>query len=251
MSRFVRVASAAGPVFAERDGSTLWALDKAPWLGGQRNGEAVVGDRLVPIVPSKILCVGRNYRAHAEELGNAVPKEPLIFFKPPSALLLSGSQLCLPNSELSQRVEHEVELGVVVGSRLRNVSEDQAQAGIFGYLVVADITARDLQRASKLWTLAKGMDGFFPVADEVVTDVDVSAAQIRCWVDGELRQDSNTSRMVFSPAAVIAYLSRYMTLLPGDVIATGTPAGVGPLVDGNAMRMEIAGVGCLTTVVRG
>jgi len=243
--RFVRIRNNDGVGFGHDDGEAIWELDAAPWCGGKRTGQTLSGPLAAPVAPSKIVCVGRNYQAHAKELGNEVPAQPLLFFKPPSSLLAPHGTIELPPASLSQRVEHEVELGVIMGARARRVSIEQAAATIFGYTVVGDITARDLQRSSKLWTRAKGMDTFCPVGPAVVTAADVTAAAIRCWVDGELRQDGNTAHMVFDPPAIISYISQTMTLEPGDVIATGTPAGVGPLLAGNEVVMEIEGVGRL------
>ena len=241
-----------GVVFAELPGADsdphtgeAWALDAAPWDGGRRTGQLAVGELLAPVAPSKIICVGRNYRAHAEEMGSEVPDEPLLFFKPPSSLLAPGGVIELPPASLSTRVEHEVELGVVVGKRLRRANEAAARDAIFGYTVVGDITARDMQRREQLWTRAKGMDTFCPVGPCVTAGVAVTAVRVRAWVNGALRQDGDTALMVFTPAAVLAYISQTMTLEPGDLVATGTPAGVGPLVDGDELVMQVDGIGRL------
>lgn len=248
------------PFAALEEGAAI-LLDAAPWLGGRATGERIADvdeqgrgpavRRLVPVEPTKILCVGRNYGAHAAELGNQVPAEPLLFLKPPSALIGPDAVLELPSREVSTRIEHEVELGVVIGQRLRRVSERLAEEGIFGYTVVGDITARDLQQQDKVWTRAKGMDGFCPVGPVVVRGLDVRHLRIRCWVNGELRQDGDSSDMVFSPAAIVAYASRFMTLEPGDLLATGTPSGVGPLADGDRMMLQIEGIGELPIAIRG
>lgn len=246
--------------FAELHGDAAELLDEAPWLGGQPTGETVapIGSPpssegivvLPPVAPSKVLCVGRNYRAHAAELGNPMPSEPLLFLKPPSALLAPGGILELPDPTLSSRVEHEVELGLVVGRRVRRATEQQAAAAIFGYTIVGDITARDLQRKDKTWTRGKCMDGFCPVGPVVVSGLDPTALGVRCDVNGEPRQEGNTRDMAFGPATIVAYASTLMTLEPGDLIATGTPEGVGPLVDGDTLTMAIDGIGKLSIVVR-
>lgn len=242
--RFARIDGAKGPVFAELDGPTLWLLDGAPHGDFERTGAQVprAGAKLLPPVsPSKIVCIGRNYRAHAEELGNAVPDEPLLFLKPPSSLLAPHDQVVLPPQ--SQRVEHEVELGVVIGKRAQGIDAEHAADHIAGYTVVGDITARDLQKSDKTWTRGKGFDTFCPVGPLLVCDIDASALRIACTVNGEVRQDGNTRDMVFSPATLIAYISHVMTLEPGDLIATGTPEGVGGLTDGDEVVMSIETVG--------
>ncbi|HZO13969.1 MAG TPA: fumarylacetoacetate hydrolase family protein, partial [Polyangiaceae bacterium] len=223
------------------DGARAWIeleadhghrLDAPPWLGGRRTGERVTqGTAIAPVAPSKIVCIGRNYRAHAAELGNEVPAEPLLFLKPPSAILGPGGAIELPPQ--SQRVEHEVELGVVVGAPLRRASEAQAREAIWGYTIVADITARDLQRSDGQWTRAKGFDTFCPVGPVVVRGLDAAALDITCTVSGVVRQRGSTADMVFGPAALLAYISQVMTLEPGDLVSTGTPEGVGPLKSGD------------------
>jgi 2-keto-4-pentenoate hydratase/2-oxohepta-3-ene-1,7-dioic acid hydratase in catechol pathway len=229
-------------------------LDRAPWLGGEETG-AVVGAgelrrTLTPVVPSKIICIGRNYAAHARELGNDIPEEPLLFLKPTSALLDPDGTVELPAKNLSQQVEHEVELGVVIGERLSRADEASAARAIFGYTVVGDITARDLQKREKQWTRAKGMDTFCPVGPAIECGIDPSDLAIRCRVDGELRQDGSTSQMIFSPPALLVFISAAITLEPGDLVVTGTPAGVGPLVHGNRVEMEIERIGVLAFDVR-
>jgi 2-keto-4-pentenoate hydratase/2-oxohepta-3-ene-1,7-dioic acid hydratase in catechol pathway len=242
------------------DKGTALLLDGAPWLGGQHTGERIAGldepdDRpaaklLAPVEPSKVVCVGRNYRAHAAELGNPMPSEPLLFLKPPSALLEPNGILELPPPDLSSRVEHEVELGLVIGRRVRRATEQEAADAIFGYTIVGDITARDLQRKDKTWTRGKCMDGFCPTGPMVVSGLDPAALGVRCSVNGQLRQEGNTRDMAFSPAVIVAYTSGVMTLEPGDLIATGTPEGVGPLVDGDLLAMTIDGLGELRINVR-
>jgi len=199
--------------------------------------------------PGKIVAVGRNYALHAAELGSAVPKEPLIFLKPPSSVIGDGDAIVLPPE--SARVEHEGEIGVVIGRRVRRVTEAEARSAIAGITCVNDVTARDLQRSDEQWTRAKGFDTFCPLGPRVVP-IDpgrLEELEVRCRVNGALRQHAHVRDMVFRIATLVAYISRVMTLEPGDLIATGTPAGVGPLVPGDVVEVEIAEVGVLRNPV--
>jgi 2-keto-4-pentenoate hydratase/2-oxohepta-3-ene-1,7-dioic acid hydratase in catechol pathway len=254
--RFGRLALPDGRrVFAELEHDQALLLDGAPWSGGARTGEVLPGidaeargdaaRRLAPVVPAKILCVGRNYKAHAKELDNEVPKEPLLFLKPSSALLDPDGTIELPPPTISGRVDHEAELAVVIGRRVRRASEAEAAEAIFGATVAGDITARDLQKKDGQWTRAKGMDTFCPVGPVVVTGLDVQALSITCRVNGELRQSGSTGDMIFPVATVIAYVSQVMTLEPGDLLLTGTPSGVGPLRNGDVLEIDVPGIGGL------
>lgn len=195
--------------------------------------------------PSKIVCVGRNYAEHARELNNPVPSEPLIFFKPVSALIPSGAAIVLP--ALSEFVSFEGELGVVLGRRARKVRAAEAENYIFGYTCVNDVTARDLQKKDGQWARAKGFDTFCPAGPWVVprSEVDLSRVRVRTFVNGEMKQDAPIGEMIFPVPALIEYISRFLTLEPGDLIATGTPPGVGRLVAGDTVRVEIEGVGAI------
>ncbi|MCE7891826.1 MAG: fumarylacetoacetate hydrolase family protein [Myxococcales bacterium] len=199
--------------------------------------------RLSPAAPTKIVCVGRNYGAHARELGNEVPKEPLLFMKPPSSLLAPDGTVFLPPE--SERVEHEAELAVVIGTQGRRIPVARALDHVFGYTIACDVTARDLQKKDGQWTRAKGFDGFCPLGPEVVQGVDPGALGVRLRVNGQARQDGNTRDMVFDVATLVAHVSNVMTLEPGDLILTGTPEGVGPLVAGDRVEVEIDGIGVL------
>lgn len=203
---------------------------------------------LAPAQPGKIICVGRNYAEHARELGNEVPKVPLIFLKPPSAIINPGEAIILPPQ--SQQVEHEAELVAVIGKRGRNITAEQARDYILGYTIGNDITARDLQKSDGQWTRAKGFDSFCPFGPWIDTDFDISDALVTCRVSGQPRQMASTRDMIFSVPTLIAYISSVMTLEPGDIIFTGTPAGVGPLTAGDEVTAEIEGLGRLTNPVK-
>lgn len=204
---------------------------------------------LPPVSPSKIVCVGRNYKQHAEELGNKVPDEPLLFLKPPSSLIAHGETILLP--EASQRVEHEGELGVVVGRKMRGVgAEEDPLPYVLGYTCLNDVTARDLQRKDVQFTRAKSFDTFCPAGPFIVKGIDPSNLNIETRVNGEMRQAGNTSQMIFPVPFLLRYISQVMTLNPGDLIATGTPAGVGALQDGDTVEVEIDEVGKLVNKVR-
>jgi 2-keto-4-pentenoate hydratase/2-oxohepta-3-ene-1,7-dioic acid hydratase in catechol pathway len=248
----VREARTGIDRFARLEGDRALLLDRAPWLGGREMGQAVSfvdGDLACPVVPTKILCVGRNYAAHAKELGHDIPAEPLLFLKPPSALLAPGGTVVLPPE--SARVEHEAELAVVIGRRAKNVPKEQALSFVFGYSCACDVTARDLQKKDVQFTRAKGFDTFCPVGPWIETDLDPRNARITCQVNGQPRQDGNTKSMLFDVTEIVSYTSRMMTLEPGDVLLTGTPEGVGPLVAGDSLEVAIAGVGVLKLLVGG
>ncbi len=201
-----------------------------------------------PILPSKIVCVGRNYADHAAELGNEVPAEPLLFLKPSTAVIGPNDAIRLPPQ--SQQVEHEAELAVVIGPPgARRVDRAGAAAAIFGYTCANDVTARDLQRSDVQFTRAKGFDSFCPLGPWIVTDLDPADLEVRCEVGEEVRQLGRTRDMVFDPATIVSYVSHVMTLLPGDVVLTGTPAGVGPLAEGDLVTVRVQGIGALTNRV--
>lgn len=190
--------------------------------------------------PSKIVCIGRNYAAHARELGNEVPERPLIFLKPPSSVIGHGDAIVLPPD--SSRVEHEAEIAVVIRRRARHVSEEEALDIVQGYAPLNDVTARDLQKLDVQFTRAKGFDTFCPIGTELISrDIDWRGLEVVCRVNGAERQRGRASDMIFGIPAIIAYISRIMTLEPGDLIATGTPEGVGPLTNGDTVEVEILG----------
>lgn len=190
--------------------------------------------------PSKIVCVGRNYAAHAKELGNDVPTEPLIFLKPPSSLIFDGASIRLPR--VSKQVEYEGEIGVVIGERVRRASPEQARRVIAGIVAANDVTARDLQRSDSQWTRAKGFDTFCAVGNVAPVPDDLAVISVTTLVNGQVRQQASASDMVFSIPALVAYISGVMTLEENDLILTGTPDGVGTLAPGDVVQVEIAGM---------
>lgn len=199
------------------------------------------------MTPGKIICVGRNYAAHATELGNAVPERPMLFFKPPSAVIGPGDPIILPAA--SQHVEFEAEIGVVVGRQLRRATPTEAEAAIGGFACVNDVTARDLQKLDGQWGRAKGFDTFCPVGMPLLPGVEWQSLEIVSRLNGEERQRAKASEMVFGIPELLAYISGVMTLEPGDLVATGTPAGTGRLSDGDLIEVEIPGVGVLANPV--
>lgn len=202
---------------------------------------------LAPVAPRTIVGIGRNYAAHAKELGNAVPTRPLMFLKPASSIVGPGEPILLPRD--SAQVEHEAELGIVIGKRARHVRVEDAGAYAFGFTAVNDVTARDLQKKDVQFTRAKGFDSFCPVGPWIAVGLDPRALAVRCRVNGEVRQDGRTDDMVFDTNTLIAAVSRVMTLEPGDLIATGTPEGVSVLRDGDVVEVEIEGIGTLRNPV--
>jgi len=207
---------------------------------------------LAPVEPSKIVGIGRNYHEHAREMGNAVPAEPLIFLKPPTAVIGPLDEIRYP--DMSSRVDYEGELAVVIRKKARGLREDEpVDDYILGYTCANDVTARDLQRRDGQWTRGKGFDTFCPLGPHVVVGLaeeEVRDLAVSCRVNGALRQHGHTGQMVFPPAALVEYISAVMTLEPGDVILTGTPAGVGPLVPGDTVEVEVERIGVLSNPVR-
>jgi len=202
---------------------------------------------LAPVEPSKIICVGRNYVAHAKEHGSEVPDLPLLFLKPPTAVIGPGDTILLPPQ--STNVEHEAELVVVIGKRGRWIQPENALEYVLGYTVGNDVTARDLQRRDGQWTRGKGFDTFCPLGPWIETDFDPADAMVTCHVNGEMRQMASTRDMVFGVRQIVAFASTIMTLLPGDILMTGTPAGVGPLTNGDIVEVSIEGLGKLSNPV--
>jgi 2-keto-4-pentenoate hydratase/2-oxohepta-3-ene-1,7-dioic acid hydratase in catechol pathway len=202
---------------------------------------------LAPVLPSKVVAIGKNYAEHASEMGGEVPERPLIFLKPSTAVVGHGDAIAYPAS--SQRVDYEGELAVVVGRLCRDVPASKAMDVVFGYTCANDVTARDQQQSDGQWSRAKGYDSFCPLGPWVETDLDVSDLQVRTLVNDEVKQDGRTSQIVHKVPELIAYITSCMTLLPGDVILTGTPAGVGPVQVGDEVSVDIERIGRLTNRV--
>ncbi|MDT4925071.1 MAG: hypothetical protein QOG01_2784 [Pseudonocardiales bacterium] len=261
IARFVHPGSASaeagvawgtveGPLGAPAESLTVAAIDGHPF-----GPIAFTGDRwalpdvrlLSPFLPSKVVAMGRNYADHAKEMGGAAPTTPLIFIKPSTAVIGEGDAIRLPAS--STEVHYEGELAVVIGTPARNVAPENALRHVFGYAAANDVTARDQQRADVQFTRAKGYDSFCPLGPWVETVLDASDLRVVTRVNGEVKQDGRTSQMIHDLPTQIAFISAIMTLLPGDVILTGTPAGVGPIVAGDSVSVEIEGVGTLTNPV--
>jgi len=200
------------------------------------------------MLPGKIVCVGRNYREHAKELGNEVPKEPLIFLKPPSSVIGSGDPIILP--AVSSRVEFEGEIGIIIGTKLRKASQADAARAVGGIVAVNDVTARDLQKSDGQWTRAKGFDSFCPMGVPGDAPTDLQRLTVITRVNGVEKQRASASDMVFPIPSLLAYISQVMTLEPGDLVATGTPAGVAPLAPGDIVEVEIAGISRVSNGVK-
>ncbi len=253
--RFSSVASKqkthSNSKFGLMEGDAIREISGAPWKEWKRGLRSYLlkDCRLTaPVLPSKIVCVGRNYAAHAAELGNDMPKEPLIFLKPPSSIIGPGESIVLP--KYSQRVEHEGEVGLVIGKPCAHLKDDEdALSYLLGYTCVNDVTARDLQKSDVQFARAKGFDTFCPVGPHIESELDPHNLFVETYVNGTQKQSGNTALMAFPVAFLVRWISRMMTLLPGDLIATGTPAGVGPLAAGDTVEVSVTGIGMLRNPV--
>jgi 2-keto-4-pentenoate hydratase/2-oxohepta-3-ene-1,7-dioic acid hydratase in catechol pathway len=241
----------ASPRYGLIEGEDVIEMSGPPWgqwSRGSRSARLADVRLLAPVEPSKVVCIGRNYAAHAAELGNEVPKEPLMFLKPPSSIV--GPEEAIVLTKYSQRVDHEGELALVIGRRCSHLRDnDDALSFVMGYSCLNDVTARDLQKSDVQYTRAKGFDTFCPVGPHIETALDPANVLVETHVNGTRRQSGATSLMIYSPAFLVRWISRMMTLMPGDVIATGTPAGVGPLVAGDQVEVSVAGIGVLRNPV--
>lgn len=249
--RFIRYRTGNGPAhYGWILGESVGPIDGSPFEEFHRleaDRELNTVRLLAPVLPGKIICLGRNYAAHAKEHDAEVPAVPLLFLKPPSAVIGPRDAILLPPQ--SQQVEHEVELAVVIGKKGRWIQPENASNHILGYTIANDVTARDLQFKDGQWTRGKGFDTFCPIGPWIDTDFDPADAVITCHVNGEMRQMASTRDMIFSVRQLIAFISSIMTLEPGDLILTGTPAGVGPLRQGDVIESGIEGLGTLSNSV--
>jgi 2-keto-4-pentenoate hydratase/2-oxohepta-3-ene-1,7-dioic acid hydratase in catechol pathway len=251
--RYVRIQTSEGKIYYGllQLNRSVQLLDAPPWLQGQPTElflEPESYQLLAPCSPSKIVAVGKNYAKHAVEMGTSVPQEPLLFLKPPTAILGLEREILYPSQ--SRQVEYEGELALLIGQRCTDCSPEEAQEKIWGYTIANDVTARDLQRQDGQWTRAKGFDSFCPLGPWIVRELSTSA-RLQTFVNEATQpmQSASIDQMVFAPDFLVSYISQVMTLLPGDVILTGTPEGVGPLQVGDRVRVEIEGIGYLENTV--
>jgi 2-keto-4-pentenoate hydratase/2-oxohepta-3-ene-1,7-dioic acid hydratase in catechol pathway len=248
--RIARYSRDGAVAFGAVEGDQLAEIDGHPFgpisFTGARHGMSDVR-LLAPVLPSKVVAIGKNYVEHAAEMGGEAPERPLIFLKPSTAVIGPGETIACPPS--SQRVDYEGELAVVIGRLCRDVPEERADEVIFGYTCANDVTARDQQATDGQWSRAKGYDTFCPLGPWIATDLDIGDRRISTTLNGEVKQDSRTSLLVHSVPRLVAYVTACMTLLPGDVILTGTPAGVGPMQIGDEVAVEVEGIGRLANPV--
>jgi len=252
--RYVRVQSSSGQIFYGllQPDRRVQVLNAPPWRSGQSTEQILdLADYtlLAPCAPSKVIAVGRNYAKHAAEMNHDIPQRPLLFMKPPTAVVAHDAAVYYPTQ--SQRVDYEGELALIIGERCYNCEAAEARNKIWGYTIANDVTARDLQKQDGQWTRAKGFDSFCPLGPWIVKEVPVGA-QLQTFVndDAQPRQSASIAEMVFSPEYLVSYISQTMTLLPGDVVLTGTPEGVGPVAVGDRIRIEIEGIGSLENTVQ-
>ena len=252
MSRFVRFAHQGQPRYGVVDDARIELIDPHPFTPRwERTGEYVdlAGLRLLaPVIPTKVICVGKNYAGHAAEMGGEVPSDPLFFLKPSSSVIGPNEPIQVP-TDLTEEVHHEAELAVVVGSTIQRATPDEAAEGILGYTAANDVTARDWQRREDQWFRAKAFDTFLPLGPSIATDLDLADTAVVCRVDGAVRQDGSTRDLVVDVPTLLAQISQVTTLLPTDVVLTGTPAGVGPIEPGDVVEVEVGGVGSLVNPV--
>ena len=251
--RYVRVQNQEGRIYYGllQLSQDVQVLDAPPWLQGQPTNLHLKPDSyqiLAPCAPSKIIAVGKNYADHAAEMGTVVPQEPLLFFKPPTSVISTATEIQYPPQ--ASRVDYEGELALVIGGRTFDCTPEQAQTKIWGYTIANDVTARDLQRRDSQWTRAKGFDTFCPIGPWIVRELN-PGARLQTFLndDPQAVQSACIDQMVFSPDILVSYISQVMTLLPGDVVLTGTPMGVGPIQVGDRIRIEIEGIGRLENTV--
>ncbi len=241
--RLCRVIHDGDARYGLAEEETLTLISDEPFAAWEPVAEIpLAGAELIaPVIPTKVVCVGVNYKDHATEMGHELPAKPLLFLKPPTAVIGPGSDIVWPDS--ASRVDPEAELAVVVGRHTRKATPAEAAASILGYTCANDVTARDLQRVDGQWTRAKGFDTFCPLGPWIETELDPTDLSVECWVDGERRQSGRTSDMIFDPFEIVSFVSEVMTLLPGDVVLTGTPSGIRGLDRGDVVEVRIEGIG--------
>ena len=245
--KIVRAESEGESFYAILSGNDVVRLKGLPYDGIVEDGRVYAADAvrfLPPAEPTKIVAVGKNYKAHADEMGEGRPEEPLLFIKPSTSVTGSGDDVVYP--AISRRLDYEGELGVVIGKKCHAVQPGHSSEVIFGYTCLNDVTARDIQKAVSQWTRGKGFDTFCPIGPHIETDLDPYHAEIETRLNGEVKQHSNTECMTHNVDKLVCYITECMTLLPGDVIATGTPEGIGPMQRGDTVEVEIKGIGILT-----
>jgi len=248
---FARIRTNYGPAYARIAGDTCEVLSHAPWesaVSVLAQAEAAGLELLAPCLPGKIVCVGINYHDHAREFGHTLPDSPLLFLKPPSSVIGPGAAIIYP-PYWTERVDYEAELAVVIGRTAHRISVEQAPEHIFGYTCLNDVTARDLQRNDGQWTRAKSFDTFCPIGPVIARGIDVSNLRIESRLNSSVCQRSTTAHMLFTVPQIVSFVSHVMTLEPGDVIATGTPSGVGPMQPGDIIEIDIEHIGCLRNTV--
>lgn len=247
--RVVRLRFEGDCRYGLADDDTVTLISDEPFAAWEPEGVVSLhaAELMAPVTPTKVVCVGLNYRKHIAEMGHEMPVEPVIFVKPSTAVIGPGAEIPLPPGV--GRVDHEAELGVVIGRRTHRATPEEAAENILGYCCGNDVTARELQKRDGQWSRAKGFDGFCPLGPWVETDVDPRDLLLECLVNGEVRQSARTSDMLFDPFTLVSFVSGVMTLVPGDVVLTGTPAGVGPIVAGDVVEVRIEGVGSLVNPV--
>jgi len=248
MPRYVRVVVDNVPVWGILRNTEIVLLDRAPYDGGLPNGKVLPSAKtklLAPVQPSKIICVGLNYALHVKESQSAtqIPEQPVLFMKPPTAVIGPDDDIVYPPS--SARVDYEAELAVVIGKTARHVAESDAEKYIFGYTCLNDVTARDLQKKDGQWTRGKGFDTFCPIGPWVETELDYRNTVVESYLNGQRKQSGNTADMLFPVPFLVSYISQVMTLLPGDVISTGTPEGISPMQPGDTIEIRVSGIGSL------
>ena len=244
--RIARVRAGGGPTWAIVEGDTVYRLQGSPFENptrGERIGDAGSAKLLAPCEPTKVVCIGLNYRAHAAETGQELPKEPLMFLKPPTSVIGPGDDVVWAPG--SQKIDYEAELAVVFKKTAKNVAAGAFRDYVLGYTCANDVSARDFQRGDGQWARAKGSDTFCPLGPWIETDLDPNDLRISGKLNGEVKQDSRTSDLVFNLDFLVSHLTKYFTMLPGDVLITGTPAGIGPMNPGDEYEVTIEGIGSL------